>query len=112
MNPTHHAPITDDVPGAQAPTMTVRVPDWHANWGRSRNAPHPLVRTLTIAVVCPVCGGERGAPRPQQRCNDGDYYYCVDAWTNPCGHIDYYDAVLAEAGISIPSVPALPGERT
>ena len=86
-----------DEPG----TMTVRVADRAAmdrQWGRP-GLLTAVVRTVTIAAVCPVCGGPRGTPTPQDRCEDGDPF-TVDTWVNPCGHVDRYADVLAEGGAS------------
>lgn len=59
------------------------------------------IREVAIAATCPVCGGPRGVDadgvstvRPHRFCEDGAWYTC-DRWTNPCGHIDTYAAVLA-----------------
>ena len=72
--------------------MTVTVVD-RSLWGRG---PYPLIITVTIADTCPTCGGPRGAPQPHRFHEDGDWY-TVDVWQNPCGHVDMYDDVLAEA---------------
>ena len=45
------------------------------------------LRTVTIAGVCPVCGGRRGTPHLTGE---------THTWTNPCGHSDRPDAVLRE----------------
>lgn len=76
-----------------APTMTVRVAD-------RRHSPvgHATIRTVTIAAVCPTCGGPRGVPYNHNFADDGAYLSC-DRWDNPCGHIDYYNQVLIEAGL-------------
>lgn len=77
-------------------TMTVRVRDRAAEapWGSGLTS--PIVRTVTIAATCPVCGGERGEPRNFNSYDDG-VHYSVDIWENPCGHVDMYDAVVGEA---------------
>lgn len=77
-------------------TMTVRVRDRSAEkpWGVGFT--DPCVRQVTISNTCPVCGGERGEPRNLNQCDDGAHY-SVDIWTNPCGHVDYYAAVVEEA---------------
>jgi hypothetical protein len=77
-------------------TMTVRVRDraGEAPWGVGLT--NPLVRTVTIRGTCPTCGGPRGKPRNLNQYDDGAYY-CVDVWDNPCGHVDRYTAVIAEA---------------
>ena len=65
------------------------------SWG---NGPWrgPALRTIEIADTCPTCGGPRGEVRGYNGIEDGVGYH-VNVWTNPCGHIDYYEAVLAEA---------------
>ncbi|WP_143657807.1 hypothetical protein [Embleya scabrispora] len=73
--------------------MTVRVID-HSRWGTS--APYPAIRTVTIAAVCPQCGGPRGEAQHHRFNADGEWLSC-DRWKNPCGHVDMYDAVLVEA---------------
>jgi hypothetical protein len=83
-----------DVPG----TMLVRVPDSHANWGRSGDP--VVVRTLRISKMC-HCGAERGEPKLMSRCADGQYYN-VDEWENACGHIDGYETLLQKAGLVPP----------
>ena len=78
-------------------TMTVTVRDRAAEaryWGRGLGG--VILRTVTIAASCPRCGGPRGKPRVVRGCEDGEYYW-VHTWDNPCGHIDHYRAVLAEA---------------
>lgn len=77
-----------------AQTMTVRVVDR----GTGRGYQFPMVRTVTISAICqtPECGGPRGEPYPHRFSEDGEWMTC-DRWDNPCGHIDYYGAVLREA---------------
>jgi len=78
-------------------TMTVTVRDRAAEaryWGRGLGG--VILRTVTIAASCPRCGGPRGKPRVVRGCEDGEYYW-VHTWDNPCGHVDDYPAVLAEA---------------
>lgn len=80
-----------------AATMTVRVRDdaaEQAAWGRGPFS--PVIRTVTIDATCPQCGGPRGPVKPQNQHEDG-VWFNVDTWTNPCGHHDWYHAVLAEA---------------
>jgi hypothetical protein len=55
-----------------------------------------VLRTVEIADACPQCGGARGEIRGYNGCEDGDYYH-VNVWNNACGHVDYYEAVIAEA---------------
>lgn len=74
-------------------TMTVRVAD-----RRYSPVGHANIRTVTILAECPECGGPRGVPVNHNFCDDGAYLSC-DRWDNPCGHVDYYDAVLKEAGL-------------
>lgn len=79
-------------------TMTVTVVDraaQAATWGYAPGGAPPL-RTVEIARICPACGGPRGEPRHNRQCEDGEFYY-VHVWTNPCGHLDKYEAVLREA---------------
>lgn len=82
---------------AQRPaTMTVTIRD------RSREAPwgygltSPVTRKVTISATCPKCGGPRGEPKGRNSCDDGAFYW-VQTWSNPCGHVDMYDAVVREA---------------
>lgn len=77
-------------------TMTVRVRDRSAEapWGSGPT--NPIVRTVTIAANCPVCGKRRGTPSNLNQYEDG-VHYSVDIWTNPCGHADPYVAVVEEA---------------
>jgi hypothetical protein len=78
--------------------MTVRVRDHEAedaSWGSGLFA--PAIRTVTIPAVCPTCGGPRGAARGFNQHEDG-VWFNVDVWDNPCGHVDYYRAVIREAG--------------
>jgi hypothetical protein len=79
-------------------TMTVRVTDREAQaraWG-SPGYSDPIFRTVTISDRCATCGGPRGEVYTHNFHEDGGWYY-VDRWNNPCGHIDTYTAVLAEA---------------
>ncbi len=52
--------------------------------------------TVTLKWTCPVCGGPRGEPFPSFS-YDGSRRLCCDGWINPCGHVDKYDDVRAEA---------------
>ena len=63
---------------------TVRIPGQH-------------LITVTLRWVCPTCGGPRGQVRPAIS-YDGSRRLACDGWTNPCGHIDFYADVRAEAG--------------
>lgn len=81
-------------------TMKVTVADRFAqtqSWGYGIGGAPPL-RTVEIATTCPVCGGPRGEPHFERYHEDGDWYN-VSRWTNPCGHMDTYAAVLVEAGV-------------
>ncbi|MFZ3595123.1 hypothetical protein [Streptomyces sp. BH104] len=53
------------------------------------------IATVTVAAECPRCGGPRGSAVPYRSCEDGEWY-TVHKWTNGCGHVDSYAAVLAE----------------
>jgi hypothetical protein len=55
---------------------------------------HHLI-TVTLAWVCPVCGGPRGRV-VRAISYDGSRRLACDGWTNPCGHVDLYAAVLKE----------------
>lgn len=76
-------------------TMTVTVRDRasEAPWGYGWT--DPVTRTVTISAFC-RCGQRRGEPRGLNSCDDGAFYW-VQVWTNPCGHVDRYEKVLAEA---------------
>lgn len=76
-------------------TVTVRDRESEAPWG-SQGWITPYIRQVTISAYCQQCGQRRGTPRPMDQCDDGAYY-SVDVWTNPCGHLDRYPAVIAEA---------------
>lgn len=78
----------------QLMTVRVRDRDAEAPWG-SPGLITPRVRTITISALCPECPGLRGEPMNRDLCDDGAYY-SVDVWTNPCGHVDTHEAVLAE----------------
>ncbi|MGY5033252.1 hypothetical protein ACWC9U_20635 [Streptomyces sp. 900116325] len=70
--------------------------------------------TVTVSTRCPQCGGPRGFDTvvPHRFHHDGDWYV-ADRWSNRCGHVDMYDAVLAESReVLLPLVAApvpLPG---
>jgi hypothetical protein len=51
--------------------------------------------TITLAWVCPVCGGPRGEPFKGLSFS-GSRRLEVDCWNNPCGHVDKYSAVREE----------------
>lgn len=71
--------------------MIVRVAD-------RRRSPvgHATIRTISISIACPQCGNRRGPVTNHNFYDDGEWLSC-DRWENPCGHVDMYDAVLAEA---------------
>ncbi|MEZ3180349.1 hypothetical protein KYY02_17140 [Streptomyces pimonensis] len=75
-------------------TITVRVCDR----GTGRDYVGVRIRKVTISDRCPQCGGPRGVDtiRNHNFHEDGEWL-SVDRWTNPCGHIDMYSAVLVEA---------------
>lgn len=75
-------------------TVTVRDRSSEAPWGQGLTS--PVTRKVTISAECPVCGGRRGEPRGLNSCDDGAYYW-VQVWDNPCGHVDSYADVVAEA---------------
>lgn len=54
------------------------------------------VMRVTLAWVCPVCGGPRGDVIPAVS-YDGSRRLACDGWVNDCGHIDKYFAVRLEA---------------
>ncbi len=72
-------------------TRTVRVPGPLTGTKIER-----AVHRVTVAWVCPACGGPRGEPRNGFAMDGSVRIYC-DQWDNPCGHIDFYGAVLREA---------------
>ncbi len=77
-----------------------------AEWGMPG-----LFRVITVSVeiadTCPWCGRPRGVPVRRTFHEDG-VNYSVDCWKNPCGHIDFYEAVLAEARGANPTSPNSP----
>jgi hypothetical protein len=46
--------------------------------------------------VCLQCGAQRGELHAA-RVYNGSHWRVVDAWHNPCGHVEKYDEVLASA---------------
>ncbi|MBT2453331.1 hypothetical protein [Streptomyces sp. ISL-86] len=72
-------------------SMTYRVCDR----GSGREYVGVRVVTATVAAECPTCGGPRGEATPFRFCEDGEWYD-VSRWTNPCGHVDMYAAILRE----------------
>ena len=85
----HRNDETPTAPTQTATQRTVRIP------GSTDHAGHHLI-TVTLRWVCPHCGGPRGPVHPVIS-YDGSRRLSCDGWTNPCGHIDYYRAVRAEA---------------
>jgi len=75
-------------------TVTVRDRSAEAPWGQGLS--RPVTRKVTISARCPACDGRRGEPRGLNSSEDGEYYW-VQIWDNPCGHVDDYAAVVAEA---------------
>ncbi|MEV5677245.1 hypothetical protein [Streptomyces sp. NPDC052179] len=81
--------VTDPEP--RPTSITYRV----INRGTSRSCEGLRIETVTVAPECPRCGGPRGAATPHRFTEAGEWFVC-DHWTNPCGHVDMYEAVLAE----------------
>jgi hypothetical protein len=78
--------------------ITVTVVDRESTsrrWGHGPGGA-PDLATVEISDRCPVCGGPRGVPQWSRFCEDDDWYG-VNTWRNPCGHVDQYADVLAEA---------------
>lgn len=75
----------------------IRVRAAEAPWGVGPTA--PVVQEVEILAECPRCGKPRGKPSTVRQHDDGVTYY-VDVWTNPCGHVDRYEDVAKEAGLS------------
>lgn len=46
--------------------------------------------------TCPICGKPRGDIK-KVKSYDGSLWMICDGWDNPCGHVDRYYDVLAEA---------------
>lgn len=67
--------------------VTIPMFDW-----THRDRPVIGTRTVAMGAFCPECGGVRGETK-RYRTGVWDY----DGWTNPCGHLDEYIAVLEEA---------------
>lgn len=51
---------------------------------------------VKLRWVCPKCGAPRGEVK-SGRSYDGSRILFCDTWQNPCGHVDSYDDVRAEA---------------
>ncbi|MFC9361303.1 hypothetical protein ACFTZB_32585 [Rhodococcus sp. NPDC057014] len=77
-------------------TITVTVRDRTAEPGWGSGLLRVCTRKVEISISCAHCGGRRGIPKPTYQHEDGITYW-VDTWTNPCGHVDHYASVLAEA---------------
>lgn len=77
--------------GPRPTTVTYRVCDR----GTSTGYEGVRIVSVTVPATCPQCGGPRGAARSHRFHEDGDWFY-ADMWDNACGHVDMYDAVLAE----------------
>lgn len=77
--------------------MKVRVVDREAMrrlWGTPSY--RVIIREVEISDRCPVCGGPRGEPEGHNFV-EGGQGHPVHKWSNPCGHVDKYSAVLEEA---------------
>lgn len=59
---------------------------------------HDGYRSIKVSLlwVCPKCSGKRGSIYPTSS-YDGSRRLVCDGWSNPCGHVDKYAAVLEEA---------------
>ena len=77
-------------------TMCVTIRDSSAESGWGDGLFRPVTRLVTILACCPRCGGPRGVPRGFNNAEDGAYWW-TNVWTNPCGHVDMYEAVVKEA---------------
>lgn len=75
--------------GAAPKTKVVKIPACEQHEGI--DAMH-----VVLAWNCPVCGGPRGEP-VESISYDGSRRLACDGWRNPCGHVDKYSAVRAEA---------------
>ncbi len=87
--------VAGDEPVPELPErMTVRVCDWLSD----QEGDGLGVVTVTVAARCATCGGPRGHDTlTWAEFTDGGVEFTVDRWTNPCGHLDTYDAILQEA---------------
>ncbi|MFG5382843.1 hypothetical protein ACEWPN_16925 [Yoonia sp. R2-816] len=68
----------------------------HRLWGKTYRSINQIIKRVTISDFCPKCGEKRGKPALRQFCEDGEWYD-LSCWQNPCGHIDKYQDVIAEA---------------
>ena len=70
--------------------MTVTIPSCEQHEGI-------FSMTVTISDYCPKCGKKRDIDTIHKGFSyDGSRRLVVDCWTNPCGHIDYYEDVREE----------------
>lgn len=76
-------------PEENVPVRTVVVPGCEAHEGY-------YAIKVDLKWRCPKCRGPRGETR-NVFSFDGSRRLVVDGWDNPCGHIDYYPEVRAEA---------------
>lgn len=89
-----YAPSDDDTSSSPADRAirTVTIPNalHFADW--------TMRETIVVRLywLCPVCGQPRGEPYPAHS-YDGSTRIKVDAWSNPCKHVDYYRDVRREA---------------
>lgn len=81
-------------------TVTVRDRSAESPWGSG--PVNPVIRKVTISAFCPQpgCSSRRGEPRGLNQHDDGNWYW-TQVWENPCGHIDMYSAVVAEASARV-----------
>lgn len=98
-------------PEPQTMTVTVRDRNAESPWGSGLT--NPITRKVEISAFCqqPGCGARRGEPRYEQRCDDGAFY-SVQKWDNPCGHVDHYTHVLAEASARAAAQALTPAARS
>ncbi|WP_433856744.1 hypothetical protein [Streptomyces kronopolitis] len=78
-------------PEPRPTAMTYRVCDRGTGSGYEGVRITPVI----VSAECPCCGGPRGSAVPYRFHEDGDWY-TAHKWTNQCGHVDTYAAVLAE----------------
>ena len=71
--------------------MIVTIPKCAQHEGRA-------LATYEISDYCPICGEKRGKIFGTHSF-DGSRRLNVDAWINPCGHIDLYERIQAEGKI-------------
>lgn len=84
----------DEIAPAVPTTMAVRV----RHDGDGPGYEGVGILTVTVDTACPRCGAPRGFDtiRPHVFRHDGETFE-VDVWDNPCGHVDLYPDVVAEA---------------